>query len=78
VAALAGLAPDEPEPDEPEPEDDEPEDDEPEDDEPEDDEPAAAGAGVPVEAGVDESDLLSEPAAAAFSALTLPARESLR
>jgi hypothetical protein len=78
VAALAGLAPDEPEPeeDEPQPEDDEPE---PEDDEPEpdDDEPAAAGAGVPVEAGVDESDLLSEPAAG-FSALTLPARESLR
>jgi hypothetical protein len=74
---LAGLVPpDEPLPDEDEPEEDEPDDDEPEDpDEP--DEPAAAGAGVL--AGVDdESDLLSEPVAAGFSALTFPARESLR
>ncbi|GAA3929822.1 hypothetical protein Aau02nite_02810 [Amorphoplanes auranticolor] len=71
VAVFAGLEPDEPlelEPDELEPE-------EPEPDEPE-LEPAAAG----VEAGVDdeESDLLSAAGAADFSALTFPARESLR
>ena len=73
VAVFAAPEPDELELDEPEL--DEPE---PEEPEPEELEPAAAGAEV--EAGVEdeESDLPSVVVAADFSALTLPARESLR
>jgi hypothetical protein len=92
VAVLAGLEPDErepePDPDDPEPDDlppDEPEPEpepepdelEPEPDDSEDDfEPEPAGVAAGVE---EESDLLSAAAGAAdFSALTSPARESLR
>jgi len=73
---LAGLEPDELEPEELEPDEFEPDEFEPDEFEPE-----AAGADVEVVAGVEdeESDLLSAVAGAAdLSALTFPARESLR
>jgi hypothetical protein len=63
---LAGLEPDELDPEEPEP------------DELEEPELELAAAGVAAGAEDDESDLLSPAGAADFSALTFPARESLR
>jgi hypothetical protein len=74
---------DEPEPEEPEPDEPEPDEPEPELDEEVDDElEAAAGLAEPfseddpVESGFFESDLVSE--SFAFSAVAVPARESLR